>query len=458
MSAGEAIRRMKNSQWSTAAAVFAAAAALRLGFALLTARTFDPDEFVVLTLSKSVATGAVPYRDVVFFHPPGMLLLFAALNRVVTWWWPAGRIITLLVDSVTAVCVWRIGRECFGRTQGLVAGALYAASPIALVSAVRIGPDPLITAFGTLGLALLLTTRGRAALAGAALCLALAVWTKYSALLYLPVYLMAAPHRIRYFLLIWAGAAVCLFAPFLPEAPAMVNQTILWQLGRAPADLLSRLRSVGTYWLLLNPLSLVALWRSSAPRWLVLGFGLGGVFLLTPQAYYHYFAIIAPFASLLAAPFVTRIARRTPRRLITGMLSLTALWGLDIAYGSGPVRLHVVAARLSDAQQVASILDSETRGNSAVLADRLEYTFLAHRIAALNYFWDMNRSTPARRLEGGLDRVAAVVQTKGPDTFPPGFTEYLRRERYRSRQTGLTIIWSTSRRSQPVEGQRDGPT
>src|SRR5947209_2658803 len=91
------------SRWWPAAAVFLAAIAMRLVCAALTANTFDPDEFVIVALSRSLAHGATLYRDVTYFHPPGLLMLFAAFQQVMAWWWPSGRILTLLFDSVTAV-------------------------------------------------------------------------------------------------------------------------------------------------------------------------------------------------------------------------------------------------------------------------------------------------------------------------------------------------------------------
>jgi hypothetical protein len=424
--------------------VFVAAVVLRLVFALITSPTFDPDEFVILSLGRAVAGGAIPYRDLVFFHPPGMLALFAALQPLVTWWWPAGRLVTLLADSMTALCVWRIGKQYLNDGEALAAGLLYAASPIALISAVRVGPDPIITALGTAGLLFLLTTRApRAGAIAAGICLALAVWTKYAALLYLPVYLVAAPQRARTLLVGWTAALLCLFAPFFGDASGLYTQTVAWQVnGRAPADFVHRLSSVGTYWLLLNPLSVLALLRTRRPTWLLLGFALGALFLLTPQAHYHYFAIVEPFAALLAAPLATSIFRRTGGwRLAACMVVLTLLWGFDIARGSGSLRLHVVAARLSDAQQVASILDRETRPSGTILADRLEYAFLAHRAPALNYFWDMNTWVNPGSLERQLPHVAAIVKTKGPSTFPSGFAEYVRRQHYPSEQTGLTFVW-----------------
>ena len=76
-----------------------------------------------------------------------------------------------------------------------IAGVLYAVNPLALVSSSRVGQDPLITLLGVAGLALLLTRSswGAAALAGA--CLGLALWIKYPAVYFVPIFVLAAPRR-----------------------------------------------------------------------------------------------------------------------------------------------------------------------------------------------------------------------------------------------------------------------
>ena len=282
-------------EWKPALVVFLAAVVARLVFAGLTARTFDPDEFVFLALSGAVAHGAPLYRTVIYFHPPGLLVFFSVLHPLVAWWWPGGRIVTLSIDSLTAVFVWRIGREIMGPDGALAAGLVYAVSPIALLSAVRIGPDPIVTSLGTLGILLLLTARNPVGPVGAGICLALAVWTKYTGVLFLPIYLLVAPGRIRAILLTWAIALGCLFSPYLRDLPAVYSQTVAWQLGPRPhAELLRRVASTGAFWLLLNPLAAIAMWRVRVPVWVRAGFCLGLVYLFSAEAYYHYFAMVVP--------------------------------------------------------------------------------------------------------------------------------------------------------------------
>lgn len=429
--------------WQQGALIFLAALVLRLIVAVLSGGTFDPDEFVVLALGHAVAHGQVPYRDLTFFHPPGMLYLIAILQPLVGWWWPTSRIVMLLFDSITAILVWRVGRRLFDNRTALVAGLLYAASPLSLISATRLGPDPIITTLCMVGLVQMLQKRSRTAPILAGISLGLAVWTKYPALLYLPVYILVAPERARRMLLAFGLAVIGLFAPFLIHVREIYTATVVWQVAhRSSSDLVHRFSAVGVYWLGLNCLGLVGLVRRPNPRWLQIGFCSGAVFLFTSQAYYHYFAYIVPFAALLAAPVVRPLFDRSKHLVAAGAIVLTALWGLNIGYGPPVTRLFISASPLSSVQQTAAILDRATSDNSRVLADEFEYALLAHRHAAPDYFWNMQTAVSAHTLERRLSTTSAVVETVGNgDTYPKGFTQYLLAHDYPQMRTGKTIVW-----------------
>src|SRR5881409_445718 len=60
--------------------IFALALGFRLLFAGIVSDTYDYDEFVVLLLARDFAHGAVPYRDFIFFHPPGILVLLRLIQ------------------------------------------------------------------------------------------------------------------------------------------------------------------------------------------------------------------------------------------------------------------------------------------------------------------------------------------------------------------------------------------
>jgi 4-amino-4-deoxy-L-arabinose transferase-like glycosyltransferase len=419
------------------------ALSLRILFALLTSNTYDPDEFVILVLSRDWTSKVVPYRDFMFFHPPGMLLLFRALGPLTTWWWPSARVFVLLVDTATAVMVWKLGTLLYGRRTAVAAGLLYGASPLALICAVRIEQDPIITALGVGGLLLLLTTRTHAGSVLAGVCLGLAVCVKYPAALFLPVYVLAAPRRSLLAGLAAAAVALVAVIPFVPELHAFFQQTVTWQVvRRAPLDFMHRLGPVAVFWLLLNPLAVIAVVKGRKPLWLLSGFAVGGVFLFASQAYYHYFVPVLPFAALLAAPMVAGFIRKGPRTAAGVAIALVVGWALDINSGTGPLSLFITASHLSSVQTTARALDRWTSPHTPILTDQFEYAFLARRKPVSDYFWNMSGVVPARVLEDRLPSGGAVVVTERvAPTYPSGFTSFLAGKRYVHLQSGNTQIW-----------------
>ncbi|HLJ67656.1 MAG TPA: glycosyltransferase family 39 protein [Chloroflexota bacterium] len=436
--------------WShrrTALVILGWALLLRLAFAALTANTYDPDEFVILTLSRGMAHGAVPYRSFLFFHPPGVLVLFGQLQSLVNLWWPSGRIMLMLIDSITAVMVWRIGRILYSDRVAFAAGMLYGASPIPLLAAVHIGQDSLITALGVAGLLCLLLRRSLpgAILAGA--LLGLAIWIKYPALVFLPVYVMAAPRRSPAVLLGAAATLVGLLVPLAHEFRNLYAESVTWQMvQRVHAAPPLRLAAVISFWLVLNPLAAYAiLRRRRAPLWLLVGFAMGGVFIFAAEAYYHYFAPIAPFAALLAAPLLVTAFRRRPRTTLLVGAAVLGLWAA--AANIGPAQAGLGLLPLSGVQPAIRVLDNQTARGQRVLADEFEYAYLAHRPPASDYFWNLSTVTSARSLEHVLPGAAAVVTTTGNALpYPPGFMDYLKRHRYSEVRAGEATIWILPRR------------
>lgn len=416
---------------------------LRILFALLTSNTYDPDEFVILVLSRDWTPKVVPYRDFMFFHPPGMLFLFRALAPVTAWWWPSARVFVLLVDTVTAMMVWKLGTLLYGRRTALAAGLLYGASPLALICAVRIGPDPIITALGVGGLLLLLSTRSYKGSILAGICLGLAVCVKYPALLFLPVYVLAAPRRSLIAGLTAAAVALVALVPFAPEIQSLYQQTVTWQvIRRTPLDLVHRFGSVAVFWLLFNPLAVLAMIKGRKPLWLLSGFAFGAAFLFASQAYYHYFVPMLPFGALLAAPIVARFIRSRPRTTAAVAITLVVGWAMDINSGTGPLSLFITASHLSSVQTTARALDRWTSPRTPVLSDQFEYAFLARRKPVSHYFWNMSGVVPAQVLENRLPTDSAVVVTQQvAPTYPSGFTRYLAGRRYVHIQSGNAQIW-----------------
>lgn len=418
----------------------------RLIFSFLIGGTYDYDEFVILLLGRDLSHGAVAYRDFMFFHPPGILVLVKALQPLIGPWWPAARLVSVIADTATAGLVWLIGRRVLDARTALAAGLLYALSPLALTSSARIGQDPVITLLGIAGLALLVVSPSRRAALGAGALLGVAVWVKYPAAYFLPIYVLAAPRRSLLFLPAATLSFGLLLLPFHSQMSLLYSQTITFQRMRWAMDPLTRVQTIILYWLLLNVPALAGLRRTRRPIWLVTGFLMGILFLLPSQVYYHYFVPIVPFAALLGATPVANLLDWNARKVAVAGIAVVGIWASIIDLG-GNSPLFVTAARLSSIQPTVALLRSHTARNEPVLADRFEYAYLAGRPALRHYFWNMGVLIDARYLERRTRRSGAVVLSHGASSgYPAGFLKWLNR-RYFPIETGATTVWLTRNRA-----------
>jgi len=420
--------------------VFLVAAGLRILAGIMLSGTYDYDEFIQLTLSRQFAHGLQPYRDFLFFHPPGALLVGRALDPATALWWPTARIFTGLLDSATAVLTCQAGRSFMSRRSAMAAGFIYAASPLTLITGVRVGPDPLIAFLGVAGLCVLLRSRSAGALV-AGVVLGLAIGTKYTAVLLLPAYILAAPRRC-WATIAGAGAGLALLlAPYLPVAHALLQQTIVFQDGRGSMGLLDRIATVSLYWLVVTPLAVFGVARR-APIWVKAGYLAGGLLLLAPQAYYHYYVLFAPYAALLSAPFLDRL--RWPTSRTVAMLAACGLIWVTVVVTGNDRPLLITAARLSQVAPTVELLQHETAAGGLVMADRYEYPFLAGRSPLTPYFWNVRPLVKGSTLISQLPCAAAVVAASGASSgYPLGLINYLNRH-YRAFRSGQATVWVLS--------------
>ncbi len=426
------------------AGVFVCALSLRMVFGLIVANTYDYDEFVLLLLARDFAHGAVPYKDFMFFHPPGALVFFRALEPLSSLWWPLARLAEAIVDSITAVLVLLIGIRLFDRRTALLAGLLYAVSPLAMIVGVRVGQDPLLTMLGTAAVACLVRgDRNWYFTVGAGALLALAVWVKFPALYFVPVCILLSPRRAPLVLLSTVVTFCFLLAPFYGNLHAVYAQTVTFQSTRWTMSVDQRIETTLLFWLALNVLSIPALFRP-APAWLRVGFLLAGAFVLAPQTYYHYFVPALPFAALLASRSIVGLRPPAIRLVAAIALGVALVAGIVVRTG-GVSPLFITAAHLSDVAPTVHLLDARTTPSGAILGDRFEYAYLAHRPALAHYFWNIGVLVNARYLERRVGAAQAVVMSSGASSgYPPGFVRYLD-ARYRYVKLPTTTVWLVGR-------------
>lgn len=420
--------------------VAAAALVVRLLFALATSNTYDFDEFVILLLGRDFAHGSVPYHDFMFFHPPMILLIFRLLHPLVTLWWPLARVLMACTDAVTASLVWLIGYKIYGERGAWASAVLYVFHPLALVSAVRVGQDPLITLCVTGAIALLIVGNGswRGLAAGA--LFGASVMTKLPALLFAPVLVLAAPRQIVKTFLGFAALVLLCLVPFHDQWHQIYFDTVTFQRTRWTMNWPQRLETPLIFWLLVNPLVVIGLIKTPRHWWLMVGWLSGAVFFFTSQVYYHYYAPFVPFACLLSGPVIANWSRSALRALFAGLCSLAGAWAAWLNFG-GPSPLYVTSAHLSDLSSAVAYIRRHTGPHDEILADRFEYAYLADRNALDHYFWNVGVLVHASYLKRRLHTTQLVIRSIGASSgYPAGFEDYVRAHS-RAHAYPKDVIW-----------------
>lgn len=94
----------------------------------------DYDEGVYFTASALLFQGLLPYRDFIFVHPPGSLLLWSPAAALVSGWDAAtcfvlARWLAACVGALNVFLVGRLALRAWGPVAGVVAALVYATYP-----------------------------------------------------------------------------------------------------------------------------------------------------------------------------------------------------------------------------------------------------------------------------------------------------------------------------------------
>ncbi|MEZ0447503.1 glycosyltransferase family 39 protein [Cellulomonas sp. ICMP 17802] len=316
------------------------------------------DDGVYFASAMSFVHGAVPYRDFLLLHPPGIMLALAPFAALAHWTsdstaFAAARVAFILVGAASTVLVTRIARR-WGTVAAVVAGVLYALSSAAAYADRLTLLEPLGT-LTLLGAVVLLLRAAESRVparwqwaAGAVLGLGVVVkiWAVVPAAIVVAWQLWTQGRRPA--LRTGVGALVStavVVAPFAVLAgPRMFRLVVQDQLGRPRehTSTVARLGSItgvdvtvvpGT-----DPLRtvLVALvlagiaaaavvaWRGARGRlWVVLLVVQSGVLLASPSYLPHYAAYPAPALVLVVAAAVSLVP--APSRLAVATATCLAL-------------------------------------------------------------------------------------------------------------------------------------
>ncbi|HLJ66394.1 MAG TPA: hypothetical protein VKX16_03435, partial [Chloroflexota bacterium] len=229
--------------------------------------------------------------------------------------------------------------------------------------------------------------------------------------------------------------------PFAGHWSSVVEQTITFQRTRWLMDWGQRAGTTLVWWAGENVFAFAGAIKIRAPTWLVAGFGLGIVFILPSQVYYHYFVPVAPFGALLGGPILASLLGARVRIVLPAAGLLVSVTFAEILSNAGPAAFYVTAARFSDVGPVTALIRSRAAPGTPVLADRLEYAYLSGRPAAESYFWNIGVLVDAHYLQHHFGRTGVVVLSRGASSgFPTGFIESLRCGL--PRQVALATVWA----------------
>jgi 4-amino-4-deoxy-L-arabinose transferase-like glycosyltransferase len=212
----------------------------------------DYAEGVYYSASALFFQGHWPYRDFVFVHPPGSVLLWWPATMVGSWLgadtgFIVARWLATLCGAISVFLVGRVSLYTWGPVAGIVSALVYASFPETVL--IERGPflEPLlnVTCLGAANLWLIPARSGREerrwVLAGVLFGLALSV--KLVGGIWLIAALLSRPLsstwnvRPQAILLFAAGGAVTLlWAPFLLQAPSEFFSQVFFYQALRPAD------------------------------------------------------------------------------------------------------------------------------------------------------------------------------------------------------------------------------
>jgi hypothetical protein len=222
----------------------------------------DYDEGVYFATSGLLARGVLPYRDLVFVHPPGWPLLLIPIAGPlaavigVDHAFAVALVAATVIGAATTFLLWRLGTRLRGPVAGLVAAALYATHPLVVAAERGTFLEPALNLLVVAAALVWLRTDDAGArrhqlaagalFAGAVLVKTWGTFSALAALASLPVTSWAtARTALRRLVLGALVVSVVVVGPFLVVAPRhLVTDIVGFQLFRAPdgALLADRLR------------------------------------------------------------------------------------------------------------------------------------------------------------------------------------------------------------------------
>lgn len=397
-------------------------AAILRAIPLLTGVAFQAgnlyDDGVYFAAASLLPSGALPYADYVFLHPPGVVLAFApvallgdALGLGPREQLALARVVVAAIGVVNVLLVAWVAREWKGWPAAVIAASIVATTPIVLQTESTLFLEPLLNLACLAAIALWVRgehrpTRHRREIVAIAVLLAAAVLVKlWAAVLIAGIAAVLVKRRA------WRDAAVMVVAggvtvlvvtlPFLLRDPvALVSNVVGGQLGRPPEGLADRgerltqlfdIGPIGLGGLHTIALGVVIIGGALILGWAVLRGGSVGrffavvvsltaaIFLVSPVFYRHYPAFIVPGVAVLVAGAVVSLAGAAQRRGSWVRAAVIATVAVVVAVGTvRGVRTQLGLA--NDSGAIGPAIAAAVPAGECVVADDPTWLLIASRL------------------------------------------------------------------------------
>jgi|GEM_PF-1490298 len=421
--------------------VFVFALCLRfLVFSISTPTWINVDEFHYLSRGKMISNGLLPYTDFIFSYPTGAALLFTLQHFLLEDAWILTRVFTILVDACNSYLIFRLATFIYNKKAGVIAALIYIMTPIAIFTNMASLSESYNLLFILTALKLLYREKPKYFFAG--YCLAFSLFIKYYTLLFLLPPLLYFTHqnpKSRNILVYTPLFFILFLLVSVSDVGNLIQQTLINSYLFQECNFFMRIYMVILFLVFLQPHVLFAFKSFFKKSFVHLWWYSSLFYLIFPRIFEHNFMLTLPASCMIAGNYFSEKISSLPNpkkifsNKINSFYALTLLiilisfflmlefHMLSLIYNINPQH------RFEKVSPVVTYIKEHSSRDDFILSDYGEYTYLAQRKQLLGYMWGYRDVFTSKDLISNLGESSLIVVTY-PDTYPPGFIDYLERE------------------------------
>jgi 4-amino-4-deoxy-L-arabinose transferase-like glycosyltransferase len=295
--------------------------------------TFSDENFY-FNVAKVVSEGEIPYKDFFLAHPPLQIYTLALFFRFFGVSFLLGKILILIISSLTVFLLFLISRELFDEKTAFIASLVFLLTPAFL-------------AFSGMGYgmweATLLVLASMYFMIKNKLSLALiafisAIFFRYLAIIYLPfliLFLYLRKEKTKKFLLLFFGlfllSFILLFSLF---GSNYIRQTVYYQIfSKTQLTAQTQYWGIGIFFFFLALISSFVAYVEKDRILLLLALtpliADSVILLILRQIFYHYFLISLPFCVIALSRVLISSKDRIVKLIIPTILFLSIIFNMQ---------------------------------------------------------------------------------------------------------------------------------